>query len=150
MGKDKPKIYYKLKIQACYPSFSFGVMEDFLQNYLGGKVSESSSLYLDCKIESPQIKNIDSCTVVVYSSFDFEKYLRDENLKDGIEKIGLMEKKRGDSHLWIFISLPTSLFESVNRWAVFDKVTDISIYADKLRYGKGDVYNISFSNEGPP
>ena len=143
--KKKNKIHYDLKILDWYPSFSFGVEEKYIQRILNERISESSTLSFSCEIESPKIKNVTSCSLIVYSSFGFEVGMRDGTLEDKIEKIGLMEKKRGGQGLFLFIKLPNYLFDNLLLSVGFNRITGISIYADRLHYGKGNIYNIYFN-----
>ncbi|MBA3009717.1 MAG: hypothetical protein KKF12_12285 [Proteobacteria bacterium] len=150
MAKQKPpereKIRYLLKAGDWSTDYGFYFL-DGLPGFVEAGLRERSQILIKCNIEYPTIKTVHSAEVQLYESHWLDKHIEQKSQNKEIVIIGKMDKAKGCDLLIFTVFVSSRLFQNISFSLAFEKTKWISVYGDKLKWGKGDIYSIDLKTK---
>lgn len=143
--RQKPEnIIYEIKVEDWQCEYMFG-LNIWLKDLYPEQFAEYSRLIFYGQLLKPVIESVAQVKVVLSARADLNENQRNSLVKKDILKIGNMEISRGSNIFEIACVVPESSFAFLPTVAAAGNVNRISMTGTKLKWGKGDVLDISIS-----
>jgi hypothetical protein len=113
---------------------------DFYRDAMFG---ESSYLMMYGKIIWPEDQIFSKAQIFLNSKAEFDDHWKGENGKEE-STVGFMQLSRDKGTLHVSVDLPARLFSQIQLSLAAEKIKFAQAYGEKLRWGKGLIFNIGF------
>ena len=137
------KVKYLLKPLSWSIDHSFGVGY-YLSGLSENDMSETHRIIVDCELQSPIAKKVKIARVTLLGTHVFDSILEKEHQNGEVDSIGVIGKSCAKEKLDFDIWVPAKFLKAITLALGFNKVEYISIFGEKLWYGKGGIYQVYF------
>lgn len=144
--KKKPEQefeYYKIEVDDWDVGFDFGV-NDLLKDFFNVTFLETSRLIFTGKLTPTIKKNINRAVVKIIANEGLDDHRKKEFDEYEGKLIGQIEKPMDEEILIFLCHVPSRLFH--NLAAQSGKINFIKIRGSKVRYRKGDIFDVDLSS----
>lgn len=148
LKKRKPKkqewLYYEFELEDWKVTYSFrGQTTGDITN--PDKYSQLSQIELYGKPISPVYKSVSKVQVYLWSDPKLEDHWKDKPSVEAFSTVGHMTVLRDKVTLDISCHIPPQLHNNILNSLAAKKIKYMQVYGEKLRWGRGGVFRISFS-----
>lgn len=136
---------YEIEVKNWEVYYHFGINK-VSRDLISGDYCEYSNLILVGNILSPSLKNAAQAKIKIRESPGLDNHWREDEMENPPPAIGLLEIPRGEDVLKFICFVPSRSFRFITMAVSAEKIRYVSLFGTKLKWRKGEIFDISLSN----